>query len=298
MTIEQGIKAYLIQLSIVDHRSQATLSAYERNLKQYAHWCQSQGFEQIDQLTAYDLEHFLQDYATGHSSASVNQMLASIKGCHRYWSANQAGLANPAKLIKTNQLGHSIPMVTSIQQMQDLFKSFGQSDQEQFEKCLFLVLYGSGLRVSELCQLSIHSLSYEQKLFNVMGKGSKQRFVPLSPSAMDEIMRYVQQIRPKWNHAHLNLLFVNSKGRALTRQMVHRLVKKRCALCGLDSRLSSHSFRHAFASHLLEGKADLRVVQALLGHADIQTTQIYTHVQNEQLRQAYDAYFDDQERRT
>ena len=152
------------------------------------------------------------------------------------------------------------------------------------------MLYGCGLRVSECCELRLQQLHLKQGLVRVIGKGSKERMVPLHEEGIQALLQYLQYVRPQWEQTRSPYVFINHLGHPLTRQYVHQMIKRTLQSLGMSTAYSAHSFRHSFATHLLDGGADLRVVQELLGHSYIQTTQIYTHVQGRRLRQAYDAF--------
>ncbi|MCF0259376.1 MAG: tyrosine-type recombinase/integrase, partial [Erysipelotrichaceae bacterium] len=163
--------------------------------------------------------------------------------------------------------------------------SFSNSDRDLLNRCILMVLYSCGLRVSELCSLERNRVYFSQGQLQIIGKGSKERIVPVNELCLQEMEQYLRFVRPPSKDPHF---FLTVQGRPLNRQYVHRLIKAKAAELNLSPDLSAHAFRHAFATSLLEGQADLRAVQEMLGHADIRTTQIYTHVQKERLKKAYD----------
>ena len=160
-----------------------------------------------------------------------------------------------------------------------------------YKRQILLTLYSCGLRVSELCSLKRNDVHLSEKILKVTGKGDKERIIPIVDACVQQMELYLNLVRKNWQKKTLPNFFINQYGRVLTRQYVHNLIKKKCEECNLNPNLSAHSFRHSFASHLLDGNADLRIVQELLGHSDIQTTQIYTHIQNKRLVNAYDNAF-------
>lgn len=191
---------------------------------------------------------------------------------------------NPAQLLENPKLPQHLPEVLNREEMERLLALPDMRDKSgRRDRCMLELLYAAGLRVSELCELSLADLDLQRGLVRVFGKGAKERLVPLHSLIQDLLEAYLRQWRPAFKPSG-NQLFVNRSGRALSRQYVWKMVKKYAVLAGIRRAISPHTFRHSFATHLLEGGADLRTVQLLLGHADISATEIYTHVQAERLR--------------
>lgn len=191
---------------------------------------------------------------------------------------------NPAQLLENPKLPQHLPEVLNREEMERLLALPDMRDKSgRRDRCMLELLYAAGLRVSELCELSTADLDLQRGLVRVFGKGAKERLVPLHSLIQDLLEAYLRQWRPAFKPSG-NQLFVNRSGRALSRQYVWKMVKKYAMLAGIRRPISPHTFRHSFATHLLEGGADLRAVQLLLGHADISATEIYTHVQAERLR--------------
>lgn len=191
---------------------------------------------------------------------------------------------NPAQLLENPKLPQHLPEVLNREEMERLLALPDMRDKSgRRDRCMLELLYAAGLRVSELCELSTADLDLQRGLVRVFGKGAKERLVPLHSLVQDLLEAYLRQWRPAFKPGG-HQLFVNRSGRALSRQYVWKMVKKYAMLAGIRRPISPHTFRHSFATHLLEGGADLRAVQLLLGHADISATEIYTHVQAERLR--------------
>jgi integrase/recombinase XerD len=191
---------------------------------------------------------------------------------------------NPAQLLENPKLPQHLPEVLTREEMENLLAQPDLRDKSgQRDRCMLELLYAAGLRVSELCDMSVVDLDLQRGLVRVFGKGSKERLVPLHNLMQQMLAAYLKAWRPKFTPTG-NQLFVNRSGHALTRQYVWKMVKKYAVQAGIRRAISPHTFRHSFATHLLEGGADLRAVQMLLGHADISATEIYTHVQAERLR--------------
>lgn len=191
---------------------------------------------------------------------------------------------NPTQLLENPKLPQHLPEVLNREEMERLLALPDMRDKSgRRDRCMLELLYAAGLRVSELCELSTADLDLQRGLVRVFGKGAKERLVPLHSLVQDLLDAYLRQWRPAFKPGG-NQLFVNRSGRALSRQYIWKMVKKYAMLAGIRRPISPHTFRHSFATHLLEGGADLRAVQLLLGHADISATEIYTHVQAERLR--------------
>lgn len=197
---------------------------------------------------------------------------------------------NPTKNLGNPKLPLHLPQVLSQEEMANLLGMPQMTDRGGFrDRCMLELLYASGLRVSELCNLELGNLDLQQGLIRVFGKGAKERVVPLHALAQKLLSEYIAQIRPQFGPA-CKKLFLNRSGNGLTRQYIWQVVKKYAAMCGIRRPISPHTFRHSFATHLLEGGADLRTVQILLGHADVAATEIYTHVQAMRLRQIHQQF--------
>ncbi len=191
---------------------------------------------------------------------------------------------NPAELLENPKLPQHLPEVLTRDEMESLLAQPDLRDKSgKRDRCMLELLYASGLRVSELCAMCVPDLDLQRGLVRVFGKGSKERLVPLHDQMQRMLADYISACRPQFTPTG-NQLFANRSGRALTRQYVWKMVKKYALEAGIRRDISPHTFRHSFATHLLEGGADLRAVQMLLGHADISATEIYTHVQAERLR--------------
>lgn len=221
--------------------------------------------------------------AHGQSGKTLARRLSSLRSFFAYAVDQGCVPANPTSLLVNPKLPLHLPEVLSREEMDailaqpDMHGKCGWRD-----RCMLELLYASGLRVSELCGLAVPDLDLQRGLVRVFGKGAKERLVPLHSDMQNMLVEYQQQWRPLFSPTG-SQLFVNRSGRALTRQYVWKMVKKYALQAGIRRAISPHTFRHSFATHLLEGGADLRSVQLLLGHADISATEIYTHVQADRL---------------
>ena len=274
-----------------DGLSRNTLESYRRDLNKFALWLQQQRNVTLLQCTHADIQAFLAFLVSVQKAraTSTSRAISSLKRLYQYLLRQGKIAVDPTLQIATPKLPRSLPKSLTEQDVElllsvpDTNATLGLRDRAMLE-----VLYASGLRVSELVGLSVAQVSLDMGVVRVMGKGSKERLVPLGEEALHWIRRYLTDARPALLDKRLsNDMFVTNRGKAMTRQMFWYLIKRHATRGGLEKPLSPHTLRHAFATHLLNHAADLRVVQLLLGHANISTTQIYTHVARERLKQLH-----------
>ncbi len=278
-------------LWLEDGLSRNTLDSYRRDLEKFGAWLERQRGAPLIDATHGDIQGFLA-YLLGLEKAratSTSRAISSFKRFFRYLLRQNRIAADPTLQIATPKLPRSLPKSLTEQDVEcllngpDVQTPLGLRDRTMLE-----VLYATGLRVSELVGLNVAQVSLDMGVVRVMGKGSKERLVPMGEEALEWVRRYLASGRPVLLGSRLSdALFVTQRGEAMTRQMFWYLIKKHAKQAGLSKPLSPHTMRHAFATHLLNHGADLRVVQMLLGHADISTTQIYTHVARERLKQLH-----------
>ena len=275
-------------LWLEDGLSRNTLESYRRDLSKFAVWLQTQREVPILETTHADIQGFLAYLYTQQKAkaTSTSRAISSLKRLFRYLLRQNKITSDPTLQIGTPKLPRSLPKSLTEEDVElllnapDVDTPLGVRDRTMFE-----VLYATGLRVSELVGLSVAQVSLDMGVVRVMGKGSKERLVPLGEEALDWLQKYLQEMRPTLMAGRLSdAMFVTQRGEAMTRQMFWYLIKKHARQGGIHKPLSPHTLRHAFATHLLNHGADLRVVQMLLGHSDISTTQIYTHVARERLK--------------
>ena len=291
MDLHEALSDYKLNLSLVENKSKKTIEAYMSDLTHYINYLNQKNINNVEEITILTVDNYLNSLTKEYSSNSINRVLASVRSFHKFISLNHESIKDPTLYIHTHKHNEHLPIYASVQDLKVLFDSFSNSDIDIYHKTILLTLYSCGLRVSELCSLKRNDVHLSEKILKVTGKGDKERIIPIVDACVQQMELYLNLIRKNWQKKTLPNFFINQYGRVLTRQYVHNLIKKKCKECNLNPNLSAHSFRHSFASHLLDGNADLRIVQELLGHSDIQTTQIYTHIQNKRLVNAYDNAF-------
>lgn len=291
MDLHEALSDYKLNLSLVENKSKKTIEAYMSDLTHYINYLNQKNINNVEEITILTVDNYLNSLTKEYSSNSINRVLASVRSFHKFISLNHEAIKDPTLYIHTHKHNEHLPIYASVQDLKVLFDSFSNSDIDIYHKTILLTLYSCGLRVSELCSLKRNDVHLSEKILKVTGKGDKERIIPIVDACVQQMELYLNLVRKNWQKKTLPNFFINQYGRVLTRQYVHNLIKKKCEECNLNPNLSAHSFRHSFASHLLDGNADLRIVQELLGHSDIQTTQIYTHIQNKRLVNAYDNAF-------
>ncbi len=269
--------------------SEDTLTAYRQDLTQYAGWLDSLGL-QLDKAKREHIEAFLAaELGRGLSSRSVARMLSSVRAYYRQLLDSGRAATDPSDHVESPRLGRTLPKTLSEQEVDnlmaapDLTRAKGLRDRVMLE-----LLYATGLRVSELLSLKVAQLNLNAGFLRITGKGARERIVPVGEIALDWLTRYLQEVRPGLTGASgSELLFPGRLGKQMTRQSFWYMVKRYAQQAGLRNPPSPHTLRHAFATHLLNNGADLRAVQMLLGHADLSTTQIYTHIASERIQQMH-----------
>jgi integrase/recombinase XerD len=278
---------YHLYLKFEKSLSNNTIDAYERDLQKLSGYL-ADAHIALEKATAEQLRDFIIEISTlGIHPRSQARILSSIKSFYHFLIYRNILDNDPTELLESPKIGLRLPEVLSIKEIDDIVAAIDLSKPEgQRNKAIIEVLYGSGLRVSELIELQLSKLYMEEGYMLVEGKGSKQRLVPLSPQSMKQIelwkiYRNLMNIK-KGNE---DVLFLNRRGAKLTRAMIFTIVKDLTALAGIRKNVSPHTFRHSFATHLLENGANLRAIQQLLGHESITTTELYTHIDVHYLRQ-------------
>lgn len=287
------IDEYLNFLTVEKGVSRHTLDAYSRDLNRYMSFIQSSGINAIEDVTPDDVIYYLaQIKKDGLNARSVNRALAAVRGFYKFLIHEKKINANPFAQIEHTKVWTRLPDTLSKEDVNLLLGAPGLKTPRAIRDTAMLeLMYATGIRVSEIITLTVSNINWQIGYVIVMGKGSKERIVPIGRSAYNCLYEYVNHTRPQFVKEYAtNTLFLNKSGRGLTRQGFWKIVKKYALQVGLQKKVHPHTFRHSFASHLLEGGADLRSVQTMLGHADISTTQIYTHVTRERLKLIHKKY--------
>ena len=291
MLVKDAVEDYLHNISVVDQKSLKTIASYHNDLKQYERFLsETAEIHQIEDVNFAVLQEFVGELGKVRKPSTVNHMISTLRTFHQYLTLSYPQMIDPTLYLHNSRIGTRLPKYFNEKDIVKLLDDFGDSDQELFDHAILELLYGCGLRVSECCDLTLNQIHLDQSFLRVIGKGDKERMVPMNRRSVKSIRQYLDLVRSSWAVKRSPYVFINPHGKPVSRQYIHTMIKRKLREEGLDESLSAHSFRHSFATHLLDGGADLRVVQEMLGHADIATTQIYTHVQNKRLKQAYEQF--------
>ena len=285
------MQLFLEYLTVELGLSANTRQAYERDLRLF---CKTLGFKNSDALVNVSREQ-ITGYMTqlkekGLAAATIARKLAAIKAFYRFMTAEGYMDANPAEVVEAGTKGIKLPRVLSEDEVVRLLNQPNITTAEGFrDRTMLEVLYATGMRVSELINLTLERVDLNMKYIIAFGKGSKERIVPLGSVAAEFLQHYLEKVRPKLTHEdrNTNIVFLAFGGHELTRQRFWQIIRAYGRKANINKALTPHILRHSFATHLLDNGADLRSVQELLGHSDISTTQIYTHLTNKRLRDIY-----------
>ena len=288
--MNKRLDAFLHYLQVEKGLSDNTIDSYRRDLTRFLSYLKEQGCSNLNQIEREHILSFLLKLRREKKAvATINRHLSSIRTFFRYLIQDQVLKTDPSALIETPKQEKKLPHILSVEEVEQLLQApesstpFGQRDKAMLE-----VLYATGIRVSELINLKLDDVHLEMGFLKCMGKGAKERIIPLGEAAIKALTLYLNNGRRKLDKTRRETtLFLNHHGRPLTRQGFWKIIKQHAVQAGIKKRITPPTLRHSFATHLLENGADLRAVQEMLGHADISTTQIYTHVTKIRLREVY-----------
>jgi integrase/recombinase XerD len=290
--MEQFIREYMTMLKIERNLARNSLESYQRDLNQYHSFLKDDlKINSIRNVTLGHIRTYVRHLSDKSMAAnSVKRAISTIRTYHNFLLFEGRMKDNPAQLLDTPKIPQKLPNILTIEEI-DIILNIIPNDKPMAlrDLAIFEMMYSCGLRVTELCDIKTTDILWDSEIIRVNGKGNKQRFVPIGPIARDNLKIYLNLKRPSLADKNHNVveLFLSQNGRKLTRMMIWVLLKKWTEASNLQKKVSPHTLRHSFATHLLEGGADLRSVQEMLGHADISTTQVYTHLDKEHLKEVH-----------
>lgn len=287
LTWKQAIKDFGTYLRLEKSLSQNSIEAYTDDVLKLERYFSEKGIDRIPTEVNYnDLKEFISWFGGGNQNARTqSRTISGVRSFFRFLLIEEEIDENPASLIESPKIGFKLPEVLTVDEIDRLIAAIDLSRPEGHRnKAIIETLYGCGLRVSELVNLRLTDIHYGEGFITVTGKGNKQRLVPISNKALKEIDIYKIDRNRLPEIYDQNIVFLNRRGRKLTRAMIFTIIKDLAARAGIRKKISPHTFRHSFATHLIEGGADLRAVQEMLGHESILTTEIYTHIDRSFLR--------------
>ncbi|TQL54046.1 site-specific tyrosine recombinase XerD [Subtercola boreus] len=298
-TLDEVIDGYLRHVTIERGLSANTLAAYRRDLGRYAAWLAAAGIQRPEEISETQIGAFTRQLETlpeagvtakPLAATSVARIVSSVRGLHRFLAEEGTTATDAAREVRPPKLGMRLPKAITMAQMTTLLESTGGDDPIALrDRALLELLYATGARVSEVVALNVDDVGSDDDFVRVVGKGSKQRIVPVGSFARAALDTYLVRVRPLFSARGkaTPALFLGLRGDRLSRQGAWLVIQSAAKRAGLETHISPHTFRHSFATHLITGGADVRVVQDLLGHASVTTTQIYTQVTADTLRDMY-----------
>lgn len=282
------ISDFLSYLEVEANYSKNTINSYENDLNKFEEYYKN---KDLLKITSKDIEKYIQTLSD-LAPTTVSHNISSLKTFYSYFLKQVRISNNPTDGIKSPKLGIHLPTYLTINEVNKLLDIEVTDAFSSRNKAILELMYATGLRISEVISLEFKNIDYDECIIRVMGKGSKERIVPVNDYAIKYLKEYIDNYRPELVKNEINnYIFLNNHGRMLTRQGIFKMIKNYAALKNIKKTIGPHTLRHTFATHLLENGADLRVIQELLGHSDISTTQIYTHLTKEALHNEYKKYF-------
>lgn len=292
MSYDDSLKGFLNHMKLSHTGSKDTEDAYKRDISRFLGYLNDHSITDLNAVTKEDISDYIYRLRTGEiggeelSASSFARSLSALKSFYRYLNRMEGVTNNPVRMFHAPKQSRKLPELLTFDQMEQVLNSFDLTDPVQVRnRCMIEVMYACGLRVSECAGLELAQVNLNERILRVMGKESKERMVPFYPRCASLIDLYEKQARPQFmlDVPEHGILFVNQKGKPITSRSIEMIVEKAGIDAGLKIHLHPHMIRHSFATHLLDNGADLRVVQELLGHENLSTTEIYTHVTQERL---------------
>ena len=289
MSWESSILGFKSYLQLERSLSTNSVDAYIRDVKKLETFAKKKKISELN-INKSDLSDFVSNISKeGISARSQSRIISGIKAFYKYLIMEDYITADPTQLLESPKIGMKLPDTLSIEEIDKLIAAIDLStEQGERNRAMLEILYSCGLRVTELITLKLSNVSFVEGFIKVIGKGNKERLAPIGKTALKYLTIYINEVR---NHqdiqkGHEDIIFLSRRGKQLTRVMIFTIIKQLAEKIGLKKKISPHTFRHSFATHLIQGGADLRAVQEMLGHESITTTEIYTHLDKEYLREA------------
>ncbi|MBN1637584.1 MAG: site-specific tyrosine recombinase XerD [Ignavibacteriales bacterium] len=287
----QFLKEYLSHLKLEKNLSENTLNAYSNDITKFVEFLETKGIDDFNDVSTTHLSEFIEKQKkAGLDNTTTTRYISSIKGFFNYLSSSDYIQSNPVDKIPSIKRSRKLPDVLSFQEINSILESPNVKNKLGLrDKALLELLYSSGLRCSEIINLKLNDIFFADEVVRVFGKGSKQRIVPMGSSAihwLNEYLKSSRQLLQKRIKSE-SYVFLNNRGGKLSRMGLWKILNQHTKIAGIKKDVHPHTFRHSFATHLLEGGADLRAVQEMLGHSDISTTQIYTHIDRNYIKQVH-----------
>lgn len=287
MEINSAFKEYYLDLKINQAKSVNSIKSYSRDLKKYIEYLYENKITDVEQISLKIINDFINELNEKYEKTSINRLKTSIKVFHKFLSFKY-DLENPAENLEIKKNPKRLPIYCTNEEIDKIIGSFSDEENDFFDKTILETIYGLGLRISECCNLKLSDINLNDGMIRIIGKGQKERIIPIPFKTLETIKYYYNNIRHLFlKNKKSDFLFINKLGRPLKVRYVQLMLKKKCECLNIDKKITPHKLRHSYATHLLDGGADLRSIQELLGHTDIKTTEIYTHLELEKVRKKY-----------
>ena len=287
MNLEKAIKEYIISLSYSERKADNTIESYTIDLNKYRDFLLENKIDDTDQINDLLIEKFINSLNKDYSTNSINRYKVTIRNFHRFL-AFKYDINDPSINIATSKQEKRLPIYATVDEVNQIMAVFDDDKPEDLlNHCILETIYGLGLRVSECCSLKISQIFLNEGFVKVLGKGNKERIIPIPELTLKIMKQYYHNIRPIWRNKNNNNFFINKKGNSIYSEYVEKMLKNTLIKANINKDITPHKLRHSYATHLLQGGADLRVIQELLGHSDISTTEIYTHVEINKMKNQY-----------
>lgn len=285
MKTTEAFDNYFLYLKISSGKADATVSSYRQDLKLYSDYLLQNNINNIEDIKPKDVSYFISDISSSKALSTINHIKVSVRTFHQFL-AFKYDLFDPSSNLHVHKSDKHLPIYCTHEEVELLMTSFNDEPRDILDHTILEVIYGCGLRVSECLGLLTSQVNLNEGFIKVIGKGNKERLVPIPKKTLDQMKGYLS-VRAMWLKGSSNYFFINSKSKPLYRQYVERLLSQKRIELGIKKEITPHKLRHSYATHLLENGADLRVIQELLGHSSIATTEIYTHVEKNYLKNTY-----------
>lgn len=292
--MESFLKEYLATLKVEKNLSDNTIISYKNDLSSFLNFLTQSGIDDLADVTTNHIASFFKLLKnSGLNETSSARYFSSVKGFFKYLSKNDYIKSNPVERISPPKISRKLPEVLNVREVNAILDQPNTKDPIGIrDKAILELFYACGTRISELINIKLNDLFLNEEVIRVFGKGSKERLIPIGSSAIKWIEEYLQKSRPLLakNYKSENYLFLNQRGTKFSRMGIWKIVNHYAKQAGIEKNVHPHTFRHSFATHLIEGGADLRAVQEMLGHSDISTTQIYTHIDRDYIKLVHKKY--------
>lgn len=286
MKLKEAFDVYRLAMKTSLGYSENTIVSYEHDLKLYLGALASQNVQNIEDVDALLIQGYFNELSEECSNATLNRHATAIRSFHHFLS-DKYDMTDPSLSTSVRRVSRKIPVYATLEEIEKILQQLEDTPKGMLYRTIFIVLYGCGLRISECLSLTLSQVNLETGYLRVLGKGNKERVVPVPEFTLKSIRYYIDTIRPLHAKKTSKTLFVSQKGKQVTSESVEKMLKYCCIQAGIAKPITPHKLRHSYATHLLDNGADLRAIQELLGHSSISTTEIYTHVQKDRLIEGY-----------